>query len=582
MDDMSKLPPELAGLAGAHSYTHGFLPLAAAYCRRLGIVDLVNTLVPSKMNVSPGLVVQAMVLDTLSGRSPLYRLEDFLAEQDIELLLGTRIEAHNFNDTNIGRSLDAVFNVGASKILTEIGVNATKIFGLNPATVSYDTTSTSVWGDYRICDNSEEFDSPKITHGHSKDKRPDLKQFMTELLCVERGIPIFGKTLDGNSSDKTSNNKMLSHISSIMAKHGLGPGAFVYVADSAMITENNLKELSANKFVSRLPANYATCNKTIIKAVNADEWVQLGILAESPGSTNRPAASYKACEATVDLHGKTYRAVVIHSDSYDKRRQKKVDKELGDSEKKIKAELKRKISVYNCEADAIQAQKQINGISTAFHKATSFIIPFQAKLPGRPSKNKPVPTTTKYNLEWNIIPKKEAIEKARTIAGCFILLTNVPEMGENNSLDSIELLRTYKGQYGVESGFAFLKDPIIVNDIFLKNPNRIDALGMVLVISLIVWRLMERSLRAYVNNTEELLPGWENRKTDKPTAFMVSVTMLGVIVLKLRDGKRLMLKAPRSKPAAYLRALGLNESVYTDPEFKFKPVIPLKKESKYI
>jgi len=73
--------------------------LAAAYCERLGIVELVNTLVPSKMNVSPGLVVQSMVLDTLSGRSPLYRLEEFLAEQDIELLAGPGVDAHDFNDT---------------------------------------------------------------------------------------------------------------------------------------------------------------------------------------------------------------------------------------------------------------------------------------------------------------------------------------------------------------------------------------------------------------------------------------------------------------------------------------------------
>ena len=37
--------------------------------------------------------------------------------------------------------------------------------------------------------------APRVTHGFSKDHRPDLKQFMTELLCVERGVPIFGKTL---------------------------------------------------------------------------------------------------------------------------------------------------------------------------------------------------------------------------------------------------------------------------------------------------------------------------------------------------------------------------------------------------
>lgn len=575
MDTTSKLPPELEGLNGATSYTHGFLPLAAAYCRRLGIIEAVNTLVPSKMNISPGVMIQAMVLDTLSGRSPLYRLEEFLAEQDIELLLGSDLDPHRFNDTNIGRSLDAVFNAGASKIITEIGVNATNIFNLDPTTVSYDTTSTSVWGDYHECEHNEETDAPKITYGHSKDKRPDLKQFMTELLCIERGIPIFGKTLDGNSSDKTSNNKMLSRISSIMAKHGLGPEAFVYVADSAMVTEKNLQELGINKFVSRLPANYSTCNKTIITTVNAGKWTELGVLAENPDTANRSAASYKACEATVDLHGEMYRAVVVHSDSYDKRRQKKVDKALVASEKEIKVKLKGQISIYNCEADAKQAQTQINKIASSFYETTSSVTSFQANQPGRPPANKPASTITKYRLEWKIVPKKEAIEKARTIAGCFILLTNVSKTGKNG-LNSKELLRTYKGQYGVESGFAFLKDPLVVNDTFLKKPNRIDALGMVLVIALIVWRLMERSLRVYVKNTEELLPGWENRKTDKPTAFMVSVSMFGVIVIMLRDGKRLILKPPRSKQGIYLRALGLNESVYIDPKFNFKPIIPLK------
>ena len=270
------------------------------------------------------------------------------------------------------------------------------------------------------------------------------------------------------------------------------------------------------------------------------------------------------------MHGKTYRAAVVHSDSYDKRRQKKVDKALVASEKEIKMKLKDQISIYSCEADAKQAQIQVNKITSSFHKTSSFVTSFQANLPGRPPANKLPSTTVKYRLEWKIVPEKEAVEKARTIAGCFILLTNVPETGKD-ALDSKKLLKTYKGQYGVESGFAFLKDPLVVNDTFLKKPNRIDALGMVLVIALIVWRLMERALRVYVKNTKELLPGWENRKTDKPTAFMVSVSMFGVIVIMLRDGKRLILKPPRSKQAIYLRALGLNELVYIDPKFNFKP-----------
>jgi len=45
----------------------------------------------------------------------------------------------------------------------------------------------------------------------------------------------------------------------------------------------------------------------------------------------------------------------------------------------------------------------------------------------------------------------------------------------------------------------------VVNDLFLKTPSRIDALGMVLIIALMVWRLMERTMRAYVENEKSSL-----------------------------------------------------------------------------
>jgi hypothetical protein len=68
------------------------------------------------MHVQPGLVVQAMVLDVLSGRNPLYRVESFLAGQDIQLLLGEALDAHAFNDTTLARSMDAIFSAGTGRI----------------------------------------------------------------------------------------------------------------------------------------------------------------------------------------------------------------------------------------------------------------------------------------------------------------------------------------------------------------------------------------------------------------------------------------------------------------------------------
>ena len=51
-----------------------------------------------------------------------------------------------------------------------------------------------------------------ITHGFSKDHRPDLKQLVHSLLCVDHGIPIYSQMLDGNASDKNINRDLIPEM----------------------------------------------------------------------------------------------------------------------------------------------------------------------------------------------------------------------------------------------------------------------------------------------------------------------------------------------------------------------------------
>ena len=567
----NSLPRALHAIKDAEIHTLGHLPVAAAYCRRLGLIELVNRMVPSQMELQPGLVVQAMVLDTLSGRSPLYRIKDFMAGQDVELLLGTPAYASAFNDTNLARSLDAMFDAGPSNIVTALGVRATAEFSLDTKAVSYDTTSTSVWGDYRRCEGEDPVAGPVITYGHSKDNLPHLKQFMTELLCVDRGVPIFSSTLDGNSSDKTSNNKILSHISTLMAKHGLGPGAFVYVADSAAVTEKNLHEIGSNLFISRLPATYTECQRAIKEAVSCSDWVDLGSLAQIPTKKNRPCALYKTYETTVTLYQKEYRAVVVHSSSHDKRRQKKLDRAIAQSAHELTEQLASMPTRFFCEADARAAAQRIEALSGNLHTVMASLSSQEIRKPGRPPKDRLAPTNTRYVLSWTLLPNVEAIEREKQIAGCFVLLTNVSCDGDAG-MDGKRVLLTYKGQYGVESDFAFLKDPLVVNDVFLKKPHRIDVLGMILVIALMIYRLMERTMRARLNETQRELVGWEKRKTNKPTSFMMTTVMVGIMVAVIGE-KRIFLKPPDSRQTDYLFALGLTADVFLNPNRKCQPLI---------
>ena len=111
---------------------------------------------------------------------------------------------------------------------------ALRAFEVPTDEVHFDTTSVSVYGDY--LGSTHEGSALKITNGHSKDHRPDLKQFVFSLLCTGGNIPIIGRCEDGNASDKTLNNTLLSTISQRLKRTGIQEQAFTYIVDSALVT----------------------------------------------------------------------------------------------------------------------------------------------------------------------------------------------------------------------------------------------------------------------------------------------------------------------------------------------------------
>ena len=316
------------------------LPVVAAFCRRIGLIDVIDRIVPNEMEVSVGTIVQGMVLDTLSGRSPLYRLEEFFEHQDAQLLLGQEVDSTSFNDTTVARAMDAVFDIGAEKVFSEVAFSASCMFPIDKRYVHFDTTSVNVWGDYDSCTSNS--DSINITYGYSKDHRPDLKQFLVKMLCVGRNVPILGSCEDGNGSDKSINNTVLSRISKHMAKHGLEPGAFVYIADSAMVTRDNLTTVGDNLFLTRLPFSYNEAGRVVSEAVEQNIWEEVGVLNKTPATARRPAALYSISEKTVTLYEKEYRAVVVHSTAHDKRRLKRLERQIKNLSQRCLSSLPRR------------------------------------------------------------------------------------------------------------------------------------------------------------------------------------------------------------------------------------------------
>jgi transposase len=541
-----------------------YLPIVAAYVKRLGIVDEVNRLCPSSGEVSVGHIIAAMILDTLSGRTPLYKLERSFEHLDIPLLLGLEAPASKFNDDAVGRAMDAVFDAGTGLALTAAALNAVKEYDLQTRECHHDTTSITLCGDYDLYEQPDHGHPFVITHGYSKEHRPDLKQFVHSLLCVDCGIPVGCKSVSGNESDKTINRNLLKQVSRKMRE--LGEKDPVFIADSALVTEENLNLLADNDtgclFITRLPRTYKECVTAVERCVEAGKWRDLGTISPQRVTSKRKPAHYRGVETTVELYGRQERALVVQSDAQDKRSVKKLERDMERDRSELSAVISEQDKmIYACRPDAERGL----GLCPRgeFHRIVGEIQEVLHYPKGRPKRNEArIPSRIEYRLALRLEVDEEAVSRAKLQAGCFVLLTNVPQEGARG-MGSLELLTAYKGQDTVERNFGFLKDEAIANSLFLKTPARLEVLGLVLVLSLMVWRLMERSMRISLKERGEEVEGWDKKPTSRPTSLMIATMFKSAVVIRMAD-RRFLANGLTATQRNYLDILGVSPCIFTD------------------
>jgi len=228
-------------------------PIITAICRQLKIKHTANQLLPwdaKQCLLDPGTHLVALINNILSTRDPLYRVEEFYREQDLELLFGPGVEADYFNDDALGKTLDRIYRAGPKKFFSGIVARAMIEEDICYHILHADTTARLVYGKYR------EPQGLNITRGYNKEGRRDLKQYKIGLVVNEDGFPIIGDILDGNLDDKTWNKQLLSNLPEHFSLEELKQ--IIYVADSALVTEDNLLTMGNKlKFISRLPETFS-------------------------------------------------------------------------------------------------------------------------------------------------------------------------------------------------------------------------------------------------------------------------------------------------------------------------------------
>jgi transposase len=88
-------------------------------------------------------------------------------------------------------------------------------------------------------------------------------------------------------------------------------------------------------------------------------------------------------------------------------------------------------------------------------------------------------------LASSLTPRQALIDQH----SCFLLATNELDATQ---LTPQELLEGYKGQVQAERGFRLMKDPsFLASSLYLKKPERIMALFMVITVCLLVYAALE-------------------------------------------------------------------------------------------
>jgi transposase len=193
---------------------------------------------------------------------------------------------------------------------------------------------------------------------------------------------------------------------------------------------------------------------------------------------------------------------------------------------------------FECESDLQKAfdklskkLKVVEVISTTVIKSGRY------DKAGRPAKKKEKQYDHYvYGAMFTLSSSLQVFREKLHQKSCFILAAN------DMSLSPEEIFSNYKNQHTVERGFRFLKGKEFLSDaIFLKSPERIEALLFIMTLSLMVYAALEYRIRTELLTHEETVDDQKGKPTSTPTARWIFHCFIGIQLLIIDDKEQIMM-----------------------------------------
>jgi transposase len=504
-------------------------------------------------------------------------MEDWLAEHQVVLehATGWQIRVKDGTDDRVGDLLSALGADEERSVLVQrrLGQHLIQAYALPTEVGRYDTTTFTV---YHAPEANGKTAGGVLSHGHSKDHRPDLLQFKQGLATLDpAGMPIFTHTVGGQAADDPLYLPAWREMCAT-----IGHRHFLFVADCKAAALQTRAEIDAQGgcYLFPMPMTGEVPEQLRAWVLNPPLTPEPLVLADPASPDEKPevvGAGFvveRSMRATLDdgrTHAWTECWLVTRSDALAQRRQHK----LCDRLDKAEAELRRlNTKTWTSATDLVQAAQRVldkRDVSPWLTCQVRDTVTQQTRYVGRgrPGPNRPVQVIEVHQFHLTFSRNQAAWEEALQLAGWRVHVTNVPTWRMSLS----QAIAYYRDEFLVERGFhRFKHGSLPALPLFLRLAERIRGLMLLLLIALQCLTLLEfvaqRELAQRQETLAGLVPGNPKMKSARPSAERLLARFSGLHVLGERTGTRItgqIVEPLTPVQRRILALLGVPETIYT-------------------
>lgn len=483
--------------------------------------------------------------------------------------LGKGVREQDFTDDRLGLLLGRLGDEttrSGELIEEELGRQVLRAYDLPADTARIDMTTVSV--------HHQPTDEGSLMHfGHSKDQRPDLRQFKAVLATLDPvGMPLMTATVPGDHADDPLYVPAWERLVATLER-----------ADFLTVGDCKLASLATRAHLERHGGFYlAPLPLTGHTPAQLQGWVshppttpQAIHLPGQPPSEAPVGQGFEVKEACT-WHPPdrptpvvwNERRLIVQSEAHAQRQRVGLQQRLSQAETALAA-LKPAPQQADLE---LRAQAILNRYGVTDYLDLRYVEQVESQTrylgPGRPGPHRPPHTIETQTWTVKTKRRRAILNHFNRLAGWRVYVTNAPKA----RLSLSGAVNCYRQQWQPEHGFHRLKGGLLaITPLFLKEDDRIRGLLLLLGIALRVLTLTEfvarRSLAASGETLKGLYAGNPQRATALPTAERLLKAFDELTLYRHQTATEVWYQVTELSPLQrrILQLLGVPESVYAAP-----------------